>query len=92
MPAEKSWLIFADTAGLGDKLASQLQAAGVRCRVARRGDHFALEGMDAFTLRAEVLEDWKKLLRECADDAPPERLVYLWSLTRRGQHFSGEPS
>ena len=41
MPAEKSWLIFADTAGLGDKLASQLQAAGVRCRVARRGNHFA---------------------------------------------------
>jgi NADPH:quinone reductase-like Zn-dependent oxidoreductase/short-subunit dehydrogenase/acyl carrier protein len=36
--------------------------------------------MDAFTLRAEVLEDWKKLLHECADDAPPERFVYLWSL------------
>ena len=80
MPAQKSWLIFADTTGLGDKLASQLQAAGVRCRVARRGDHFALDGMDAFTLRAEVLEDWKKLLHECADDAPPERFVYLWSL------------
>jgi NADPH:quinone reductase-like Zn-dependent oxidoreductase/short-subunit dehydrogenase/acyl carrier protein len=36
--------------------------------------------MDAFTLRAEILEDWKKLLHECADDAPPERFVYLWSL------------
>jgi acyl transferase domain-containing protein/NADPH:quinone reductase-like Zn-dependent oxidoreductase/SAM-dependent methyltransferase/short-subunit dehydrogenase/acyl carrier protein len=80
MPAQKSWLIFADTTGLGDKLASQLQAVGVRCRVARRGDHFALDGMDAFTLRAEILEDWKKLLHECADDAPPERFVYLWSL------------
>ena len=80
MPAEKSWLIFADTAGLGDKLASRLHAAGVRCRVARRGNHFALNGMDAFTLRAEVLEDWKELLHECVDDAPPERFVYLWSL------------
>src|SRR5271166_6477383 len=79
-PAEKSWLIFADTAGLGEKLASQLHAAGVRCRVARRGNHFALDGMDGFTLRAEVLEDWKKLLHECVDDAPPERFVYLWSL------------
>src|SRR5271165_2433562 len=80
MPAEKSWLVFADTSGFGDKLASQLQAAAVRCRVARRGNHFALDGMDAFTLRAEVPEDWKKLLHECADDAPPERFVYLWSL------------
>ena len=36
--------------------------------------------MDAFTLRPEVLEDWKQLLHECADDAPPDRFVYLWSL------------
>ena len=79
-PAEKSWLIFADASGLGDKLASQLRAGGVRCRIARRGDHFALNGMDGFTLRAEALEDWKRLLHECAGDAPPERFVYLWSL------------
>jgi acyl transferase domain-containing protein/NADPH:quinone reductase-like Zn-dependent oxidoreductase/SAM-dependent methyltransferase/acyl carrier protein/short-subunit dehydrogenase len=80
MPPEKSWLIFADASVLGDNLASQLRSAGVRCRVARCGDRFSLDGTDEFTLRAEVLEDWKQLLRHCADDAPPERLVYLWSL------------
>jgi acyl transferase domain-containing protein/NADPH:quinone reductase-like Zn-dependent oxidoreductase/SAM-dependent methyltransferase/acyl carrier protein/short-subunit dehydrogenase len=80
MPAAKSWLIFADASGLGDKLASQLKAAGVRCRVARRGDHFAKDSKEGFTLRAEAPEDWKRLLHECTDDAPPERFVYLWSL------------
>jgi acyl transferase domain-containing protein/NADPH:quinone reductase-like Zn-dependent oxidoreductase/SAM-dependent methyltransferase/acyl carrier protein len=80
MPAEKSWLIFADASGLGEGLTSRLHSAGVRCRVARRGDHFALEGSDTFTLRADVLDDWKQLLHECANDAPPERFVYLWSL------------
>jgi acyl transferase domain-containing protein/SAM-dependent methyltransferase len=89
-PLEKSWLIFADASGLGDKLADQLHAAGVRCRIARRGDHFAQDGTDAFTLRAEALEDWKKLFHECAD-APPERLVYLWSLDTPGPDGQGDP-
>jgi acyl transferase domain-containing protein/NADPH:quinone reductase-like Zn-dependent oxidoreductase/SAM-dependent methyltransferase/acyl carrier protein len=79
-PEEKSWLIFSDSSGLGDRLVAKLRAVGVRCRVARCGDRFAPDGIDAFTLRAEVLEDWKQLLHECADDALPERLVYLWSL------------
>jgi acyl transferase domain-containing protein/NADPH:quinone reductase-like Zn-dependent oxidoreductase/SAM-dependent methyltransferase/acyl carrier protein len=90
MPAEKSWLIFADASGLGDKLAAQLHAAGVRCRVARRGGHFVKDGTDAFTLRAEALEDWRKLFQECADDAPPERLVYLWSLDTPQANAEGD--
>jgi acyl transferase domain-containing protein/NADPH:quinone reductase-like Zn-dependent oxidoreductase/NAD(P)-dependent dehydrogenase (short-subunit alcohol dehydrogenase family)/SAM-dependent methyltransferase/acyl carrier protein len=80
MPKQKSWLIFADASGLGDRLASQLRAGGVRCRVARRGEHFWQGRTDAFILRAESPEDWKKLLHGCADNAPPERFVYLWSL------------
>ncbi len=80
-PAEKSWLIFADTSGLGDKLAS----ATARQRASDAGSHIAIptllaNGKDGFTLRAEVLEDWKNLLRACALDDPPVRLVYLWSL------------
>ena len=79
-PVQKSWLIFTDASGLGDQLASRLCAVGLRCRVARPGAHFARVGTDAFTLRAGALEDWNQLLHECADDAPLERLVYLWSL------------
>jgi acyl transferase domain-containing protein/NADPH:quinone reductase-like Zn-dependent oxidoreductase/SAM-dependent methyltransferase/acyl carrier protein len=90
MPAEKSWLIFVDASGLGDQLASRLHALGVRCRVARRGHHFAQDGTDAFTLRAEAPEDWKQLLHECADNAPPERFVYLWSLDEPRPEADGD--
>jgi acyl transferase domain-containing protein/NADPH:quinone reductase-like Zn-dependent oxidoreductase/NAD(P)-dependent dehydrogenase (short-subunit alcohol dehydrogenase family)/SAM-dependent methyltransferase/acyl carrier protein len=90
LPQEKSWLIFADASGLGDKLALQLRSVGARCRVARRGDRFALEQTDTFTLRAEVPEDWKKLLEASADDAPPERVVYLWSLDLPGSDTEGD--
>ena len=31
-------------------------------------------------VRAEVAEDWKQLFQTCADDAPPDRIVYLWTL------------
>ncbi len=78
--AEKSWLIFADESDLGNRLVSQLEAAGAQCRVVRRGNRFALDKTNGFTLRAEQIEDWKKLFRECAKGFPPERLVYLWSL------------
>ena len=78
-PAEKSWLVFADSSGLGENLATQLSLSGVRCRVAHRGTAFKSEGVDAFTLRAEAPEDWKQLLQSCADEAP-ERFVFLWSL------------
>jgi acyl transferase domain-containing protein/NADPH:quinone reductase-like Zn-dependent oxidoreductase/acyl carrier protein/SAM-dependent methyltransferase len=79
VPAEKSWLIFADAAGLGDHLAARLRAAGARCRMARPGDRFAAAA-DAFTLRAEMPEDWKALMKACATDTPIERIIYLWNL------------
>ena len=80
LPGETSWLIFADTSGVGDRLASRLRASGARCRVARRGSDFAPDGIGAYKLRAEAPEDWKRLLETCAGDAPPQRLVYLWVL------------
>ena len=78
-PAEKSWLVFADASALGDTLAAQLRASGVRCRLVRRGAAFAAAGADAFTVSAEAPEDWKQLLEACAEETP-ERFVYLWSL------------
>ncbi|MEA3209803.1 MAG: hypothetical protein QOE70_2860 [Chthoniobacter sp.] len=80
IPAEKSWLIFADASGLGDRLAAYLRGAGVRCRVAQPGLEFAAVERDAFTLRADTPEDWQQLFLTCADDAAPERIVYLWNL------------
>lgn len=78
-PAEKSWLVFADSSGLGENLVEQLRLSGVRCRIAHRGAAFESEGAETFTLRAEDPKDWRQLLQACAGDAP-ERFVFLWSL------------
>jgi acyl transferase domain-containing protein/NADPH:quinone reductase-like Zn-dependent oxidoreductase/NAD(P)-dependent dehydrogenase (short-subunit alcohol dehydrogenase family)/acyl carrier protein len=80
MPKEKSWLIFGDESGLGDRLASRLRGTGLRCRVAHRGNEFVLAGADTFRLRNGQLEDFQHLLEICTSDSPPERLVYLWTL------------
>ena len=77
-PAE-SWLVFADSSSLGDQLSARLRDAGIRCRIVRAGDRFAVTGTDTFTVAPEVLDDWKSLLQECAEDAPPEHIVYFWS-------------
>lgn len=78
-PVETSWLIFADKGGLGERLAIQLGASGTRVRIARRGDEYSVSG-DEYTLRANTPEDWMKLVTSYADNTPPERMTYLWSL------------
>jgi acyl transferase domain-containing protein/acyl carrier protein/phospholipid N-methyltransferase len=78
-PAEKSWLVFTDTSGVGDALISRLREFGARYRVVTRGESFECDGNDAFTLRPGTLEDWNKLLAACADSFP-ERIAYLWNL------------
>ncbi|MDZ4405947.1 SDR family NAD(P)-dependent oxidoreductase [Prosthecobacter sp.] len=77
--AEKSWMVFADDSGLGERLVAQLRIAGVRCRMAKRGNGFVDEGADTYTLRAAAPEDWRQLLEACVDEAP-ERFVLLWNL------------
>ncbi len=79
-PAEKSWLIFADASGLGDRLAARLRLTGARCRIARRGENFTAIDADEFTLRAEKLEDWNSLFTAVTAGAPLERILYLWNL------------
>jgi acyl transferase domain-containing protein/NADPH:quinone reductase-like Zn-dependent oxidoreductase/acyl carrier protein len=80
MPAENSWLIFADTTGLGTQLASRLRGLGIRFRVVRPGNHFAWNGTEQLILKSSEPEDWKQLFGECSNDAPPDRIVYLWGL------------
>ena len=82
-PIESSWIVFADEAGLGNEIAAQATAAGSRCRIVRRGDKFAATGDDSFTVRDSEPEDWKELFAALLKEAPPERLVYLWSLDEK---------
>jgi acyl transferase domain-containing protein/NADPH:quinone reductase-like Zn-dependent oxidoreductase/SAM-dependent methyltransferase/acyl carrier protein/short-subunit dehydrogenase len=79
IPAEKSWLVLADHGGLGDRIATELQLHGARCRIAYRGSSFDTDMTDVYMLRAEAPEDWTRLLEACTEE-PPERFICLWSL------------
>lgn len=78
-PAEKSWLIFADAAGLGERLALRLRQAHARCRIVRPGREFT-ESADDLTVRPHVPGDWPRLLSTCAKEDAPARLLWLWGL------------
>lgn len=80
IPAEQSWLLFADETGAAAALAAQLANAGAHCRIVRRGSAFARSGPDGFTIRPDQPEDWKELFTHFTGEAAPERLVYLWTL------------
>jgi hypothetical protein len=80
VPAEKSWLIFADHGGIGETLALRLRANGARCRIVRRGTAFTAPDAESYTVRPEAPEDWRELFQTYADNAELERIVYLWNL------------
>jgi acyl transferase domain-containing protein/NADPH:quinone reductase-like Zn-dependent oxidoreductase/SAM-dependent methyltransferase/acyl carrier protein len=89
-PIEKSWLIFADASGLGERLAKQLHTAGATCCLACPGQKFAVTKPNEFTLRTDTPEDWTKLLETCAADGPIERIVYLWNLDAPAAVVAGD--
>ncbi|HEY1048548.1 MAG TPA: zinc-binding dehydrogenase, partial [Prosthecobacter sp.] len=89
VPEESSWLIFADKGGLGERLADKLKAAGVRVRIAKRGDSYAQDG-DSYTLRANTAEDWMTLVTSYAADAAPERMSYFWTLDEPAGKGAGD--
>jgi acyl transferase domain-containing protein/acyl carrier protein len=70
-PAEAAWLIFADTQGVGDRLAAQYRNAGVSCRLVYPGEYSSL------SLASSELADYRHLLRSCP---ALQGIVYLWSL------------
>jgi len=80
---ESSWVVFADDSGLGDKIAGKVAAGGGRCRVVRRGKAFKKSNGDDFSIRANAPEDFSMLFTEWQQDAPPEHLVYLWTLDEK---------
>lgn len=77
---DSSWVIFADESGLGVDLANLLRSSGARCRVVKKGNAFALQGEDEFTIQADESADWNQLFDSWKDVDTPERIVYFWSI------------
>jgi acyl transferase domain-containing protein len=87
------WLLFADECGLGARLAQRLEQKGRRVVQVAPGPGFARREESAFVIRPEGAADYEAVLRELrAEGAVPDRIVHLWSVTRRAPAPSLERS
>ncbi len=87
-PAEgaeaESWLVLADEAGVGTRLAARLRALGHTVAVARAGDDFARDG-DGWTVRPGTADDLERLRTELeGEGVRPRRVVQLWGMDADG--------
>jgi acyl transferase domain-containing protein/acyl carrier protein len=77
-----SWLIFADSGGVGDALAALLEAQGQRSILVSRGESYEHTDGGHFRIRRDQPEDFRRLVEEAlAPDQPVcHGIVHLWSL------------
>ncbi len=77
------WLVFADGAGLGRRLAERLRAGGADVVVVREGDALHRFGPDEYSLAPEHgRTGFDQLLRELGGEGRlPRRIALLWPLT-----------
>jgi acyl transferase domain-containing protein/NADPH:quinone reductase-like Zn-dependent oxidoreductase/thioesterase domain-containing protein/SAM-dependent methyltransferase/acyl carrier protein len=87
--SEQNWMIFADEAGEGERLAQRLRTVGKRAVVVRAGEGFRAAGanngdpVDAFTIAPDSFDDMTRVVRESGlfnqvgNDTTS--VVHLWS-------------
>ncbi len=75
------WIIFADGAGVGERLAARLRGRGERCVVARAGADYAAAA-DAVTLDPAAPAHLRRLFADAlaAADGRCAGVVHLWAL------------
>jgi len=76
-----SWLIFADSFGVGQQIANLLKEVLQTPILILAGIHYERIDTDHFNIRPEAPEDLQKLLEAVSADLAPYRgIIHLWSL------------
>jgi len=78
----QSWLIFADSGGIGEKIAEALRSAGHHITVVFMGDK-SLESKDStYRMAPEAgLAAYRQLIKQLVnDDSIPDRILHSWLL------------
>jgi acyl transferase domain-containing protein len=76
------WLIFADTRGLGDRIAGLLRDRGEEVVLARAGNAFLKRDGGEFEIATSSRADYDELVSALRGDGKiPRRIVHLWNLT-----------
>ena len=82
-PASRaSWLIFADSGGVGAALSALLEARGERSILVSRGDSYAQTDSEHYRIRPERPEDIRRIFEEALGSNQPgyRGIVHFWSL------------
>jgi len=85
-PSGASWLIFADSGGVGESLSALLEAKGERSILVSPGDSFDQIDNEHYRIRPGQADDMRRVFEATlADDRPACRgIVHLWSLDIAG--------
>jgi myxalamid-type polyketide synthase MxaB len=87
-----SWLVFADTSGVGETLAQMLAEEGQSCHLVSLGGCFAAVAPGRWRIDPSQPEHVRRLLAETrADNTPLRGVVYLASLDAQGATDSLPP-
>ncbi|MCD9112969.1 type I polyketide synthase [Bradyrhizobium japonicum] len=77
-----SWIILADSNGVGAALAGRLEVLGHHAHLVHRSDGFVQRGPRAWTANERDPQDFRRLLAQLAETEalPCDGVVYLWGL------------
>jgi acyl transferase domain-containing protein/acyl carrier protein len=85
---EEKWLFFVDDLGVGEQLIDKLGNQD-KSIIVKQGYGFSKLSGSIYTIAPCINEDYDKLLQELISIGQiPEKIVYLWSLSRLDNHPS----
>ncbi len=81
-PNGASWLIFADSGGVGDALSALLEARGERSILVSGGESYEQTDSEHYRIRPDQPEDMRRLFQEAlvSDQSGCRGTIHLWSL------------
>ncbi|KAB8314799.1 type I polyketide synthase [Tolypothrix campylonemoides VB511288] len=79
---QSHWLIFADTTGVGEKLAKKLRHQGCECSLVYRGDSYQKLETGFYQLNPSKPQEFEQLIQAILENSefPLEKVIHLWSL------------
>ncbi|MEC4813808.1 MAG: SDR family NAD(P)-dependent oxidoreductase, partial [Scytonema sp. PMC 1069.18] len=85
--APRSWLILADSKGLGQQLAARLEAEGDMCTLVFPAQHYEQLTEHEFYIDLTNPAEYERLLQDVVDSGKPPlyKIVHLWSLDLDGE-------
>ncbi len=80
LETQGSWLIFADSSGIGLQLAGQLEERSETAILISSGQSFQKLDAKHYQIRVENLDDMQQLLVAVSGHQPHRGIIHLWSL------------